>query len=170
MSDEQNASDSWHYTEDTLTLLSVSVAQIKSILNDGGESVSELTDSFIEMAKTFQQLMDHKTDIEKTDLSQIRQQIEQGIVAFQFYDRISQRLDHVSNSLQNMGAIISDPEKRSDPVQWQTFQESIQSKFTMESERKLFQAILNGAAVEEALEFSKSNNNSKNDANDIELF
>ena len=84
------------------------MAQIQSILSDGGESVSELTESFIELAQTFKQLADHTTDIEKTDLNEIKHQIEQGIVAFQFYDRISQRLDHVSTSLMNMGNIIGD--------------------------------------------------------------
>lgn len=169
MTDNYNQADGWHYTQDTLTLLSVSVAQIKSILSDGGESVSELTDSFIELANTFQQLMDHKTDIDKTDLHQIRQQIEQGIVAFQFYDRISQRLDHVSNSLQNMGVIIGDEQQRNDPKSWESFQDSIRAKFTMESERKLFEAIVKGMPLEQALQTAKQANKPQ-DNGDIELF
>lgn len=166
---EKSNDDGWHYTQDTLVLLSVSVAQIKSILSDGGESVSELTDSFIELAKTFQQLMDHETDIEKTDLNQIRHQIEQGIIAFQFYDRISQRLDHVSNSLQNMGDIIGDEHKRIDPNAWEGFQDSIRAKFTMESERKLFEDILKGVPVDQALKTAKDSSNNS-ESNDIELF
>lgn len=150
-------------------MLSVSVAQIKSILSDGGESVSELTESFIELADTFNQLINHKTDIDHTDLNEIKHQIEQGIVAFQFYDRISQRLDHVSNSLQSMGEIIVDHEKRLQPDVWKNFQSQIESKFTMESERKLFQEILKGISVEEALANAK--NETKPDGEDsIELF
>jgi hypothetical protein len=169
MNDETQNQDSWHYTENTLTLLSVSVAQIKSILSDGGESVSELTESFIELAETLNKLMTHKTDIDHTDLNKIKQQIEQGIIAFQFYDRISQRLDHVSNSLQHMGGIISDENRRIDPSEWQSFQKQIQEKFTMESERKLFSEILKGVPLEQALEASKSINSDSGD-DSIELF
>jgi len=116
---------SWHYTQDTLLMLSVSVAQIRSILNDGGESVSELVESFVNLADTFNNLVSRKTDIDHTDLVEVKRQIEHGIVAFQFYDRISQRLDHVSNSLQQMGTIIGDENKRIDPNQWQEFQKNI---------------------------------------------
>lgn len=164
-----DVADSWHYTKDTLTMLSVSVAQIQSILSDGGESVSELTESFIELAKTFKELADHKTDIDKTDLNEIKHQIEQGIIAFQFYDRISQRLDHVSNSLRNMGTIIGDKSQRDDPKAWQSFQNDIQSKFTMESERALFEQILKGVPVEQALEASRNVNKPKGD-DSVELF
>jgi hypothetical protein len=169
MTDHNDADDSWHYTEDTLAMLSVSVAQIKSILSDGGESVSELTDSFVQLANTFQQLMDHKTSIENTDLGQIRHQIEQGIIAFQFYDRISQRLDHVSNSLQHMGNLIGDTTRRHKPEEWEEFQAIIQSKYTMSSERKLFEAILSGMPMEQALELVKKDSNNENQE-DIELF
>lgn len=165
----QQNENTWHYTKDTLTMLSVSVAQIQSILSDGGESVSELTESFIELAQTFKQLADHTTDIEKTDLNEIKHQIEQGIVAFQFYDRISQRLDHVSTSLMNMGNIIGDKEQRDKPEAWQQFQDDIQSKFTMESERALFEQILKGVPIEEALEAAKKSSKPESD-DSIELF
>jgi hypothetical protein len=169
MTDINEENDGWHYTEDTLAMLSVSVAQIKSILSDGGESVSELTESFVQLANTFQKLMDHETDIEHTDLAHIRHQIEQGIVAFQFYDRISQRLDHVSNSLQHMGNIIGDSERRYNPDEWEAFQKVIREKYTMSSERKLFEAILGGVPIEQALADAKKASDNDN-TDDIELF
>jgi len=168
-SPDKSSTTTWHYTQDTLAMLSVSVAQIKSILGDGGESVSELTESFVNLANTFNELIDHKTDIDHADLAGIKQQIEQGIIAFQFYDRISQRLDHVSNSLQNMGEIISDFDKREDPKEWREFQEYIRSKYTMESERELFAQIMKGVPLEEALSVTKKATDSDDDGS-IELF
>ena len=169
MTDKTNSDlTSWHYTQDTLLMLSVSVAQIKSILNDGGESVSELVDSFVNLADTFNNLVTHKTDIDHTDLVEVKRQIEHGIVAFQFYDRLSQRLDHVSNSLVQMGTIIGDENKRIDPTQWQAFQQSIESNLTMETERKIFAQILAGVPVEIALKSIQED--SKNADDNIEFF
>lgn len=170
MTDKTSAEqDSWHYTEDTLKMLSVSVAQIQSTLNDGGESVDELTSSFVDLAETFHNLMTHKTDIDHTDLVGIRHQIEHAIVAFQFYDRISQRLDHVSNSLMQMSDIIADPAQRQDPEVWQTFQQHNQAKLTMESERQLFADILNGVPIDEAIANTRNKRDADSD-DSIELF
>ncbi len=170
MSDNHDAEESgWHFTQETLLMLGVSVAQLQSILNDGGESVSELVESFVNLADTFNNLIAHKTDIDHTDLTDVKHRIEQGIIAFQFYDRMSQRLDHVSNSLQTMSHIIGDEERRNSPDQWRHFQDSIQRKLTMESERKIFQQILSGVPVEEALANLQVEKNKQPD-DDIELF
>ncbi len=158
----------WDFSQNAQQMLNVSVAQIKSILNDGGDNVCELTASFIELAQTMNDLINHKTDIDHTDLQHIKHKIEQGIVAFQFYDRISQRLHHVSNSLQTMGNIIQDENKRLSPERWQAFQDQIQARFTMESERKLFLDIMNGYSVEEALNHSQESG--KDSSPSIELF
>lgn len=161
--------ETWHYRDDTLTMLKASVAQIQSILNDGGDSVAELTESFTNLADTFNQIMDQSSDFQETNLSSIKHQIEQGIIAFQFYDRISQRLEHVSNSLESMSTLISDNDKRDCKEEWRVFQEEILEKFTMESERELFKLIISGKGIDEALRKIKSKNAMpKNDV--VELF
>ncbi|MEJ2042914.1 MAG: hypothetical protein P8X89_06540 [Reinekea sp.] len=161
-------SEPWHFSQNVQQMLSVSVAQIKSTLNDGGDSVAELTESFIELAEVLNNLIQHKTDIDCTDLQAIKHKIEQGIIAFQFYDRISQRLDHVSYSLQTMRNLIIDNNKRMSQQEWQSYQAAIKSRFTMESEHQLFTDIISGVPIEQALEAAR--NCSTLDGGDVELF
>jgi hypothetical protein len=160
--------DVWHYRDDAQKLLNLSVAQIRSILNDGGDSVSELTESFIKLAQTMNDLIGHKTDIDHTDLHSIKQQIEQGIIAFQFYDRISQRLEHVSTSLQSMSQLIEQDHQRHSKDAWVDVQKQIKDRFTMASEHQLFTDILDGVPLEEALK--KASEASTEEPNSIELF
>lgn len=161
-------SDDWHYRQDAQKLLNLSVAQIKSILSDGGDSVSELTESFIRMAQTLNDLINHQTDIDHTDLHDIKHQIEQGIIAFQFYDRVSQRLEHVSNSLDGMRSLIEEDNQRHSPDAWINLKKQIQERLTMRSEHQLFDDILRGVPLEEALK--KANATNQETPNSIELF
>ena len=168
--------DVWSYTNDTIRLLALSVVQMKSILTDGGESVSELTDSFIHIAHNLNKFIDSETDhvSNPDDLAEVQEKIQQGIVAFQFYDRISQRLDHVSNSLNQLSHIISDPQKREQQETWENLQIGIKRKYTMESERVVFDKIMEGESIETALEaykvYSKIHEHTPKDEDDIELF
>ncbi|BCE02245.1 hypothetical protein [Marinicellulosiphila megalodicopiae] len=168
--------DVWNYTNDTIRLLSLSVVQIKSILTDGGESVSELTDSFIHIAYKINKLLSDVDELTSNpeDLTEVHEKIQQGIVAFQFYDRISQRLDHVSNSLNQLTHIISDKDKRNQPETWINLQKGIKRKYTMESERVVFDKIMDGDSIENALEaykaYSSTHEHTKDNSDDIELF
>lgn len=161
--------EAWDHTDETLRLLAASIAQIRSTMLDGDDSVDTLTTSFVGIADTLVQLMEHKTDIEHTDLAGIHQQIVQGVVAFQFYDRISQRLDHVTQSLEKLSAIIQAPEKRTLPEEWRHLQDWIEKQFTLESEKRLYQAILAGQSIEDAVrQYRKADAKPADD--DIELF
>jgi hemoglobin-like flavoprotein len=165
-SSEQNG---WTFTEETLKLLSVSVAQIRGILNDGGQSVDDLSTSFVSMADTLQKLINKDNDIKQADLENVHTQIQQGIVAFQFYDRISQRLEHVSQSLINMGEIIGNEGTREQVEAWQNLQSDIKKNFTMEAEKKLFDQIMAGVSIEDALQ-KYSISDPKDEDDTIELF
>ena len=164
----ENDPAQWHYRDDAQKLLNLSVAQILSTLQDGGDSVAELTESFVQLAQTLNNLINHETDIDQTDLHSIKQQIEQGIVAFQFFDRISQRLEHVSTSLNGMSDLLQqDDQRRSEPA-WAELQAQIQQRFTMASERQLYDDILRGVPLEEALQAARQP--TAEHSNSIELF
>ena len=168
----------WTFTEETIRLLSVSVAQIKGILSDGGDSVSELTNAFVAISAMIYELIEYHEQSDNDDhhfqekLKQTHQHISHGIVAFQFYDRISQRLDHVSTSLKDLAVVISDQDKRHLSAPWKSLVHSIQGKYKMESERVLFERIMEGETIESALaayhELVKQREDNAND--DIELF
>jgi len=150
----------WSQVRETVLMLNLAVAQIAHSLQDGDESITTLGDSFttivgnIEMARSAAQQLDASVEKEAIldNCSEASQKIQQAIVAFQFYDRLSQRLSHVAKSLSSLGSLVSDQSRLYSPYEWRGLQEKIKSRYTLETERHMFEAILNGASVEEAMQ------------------
>ncbi|NOY83866.1 MAG: hypothetical protein GXO96_03400, partial [Nitrospirae bacterium] len=166
----------WSQIKETVMMLSLSVAQIDRAMNEGTDSVSALTDSFTSMAqsasfidKAGAALTDTKEKNTILKNSQIiSSQMQSAIVAFQFYDKLSQRLNHVCNSLSSLSELVGDSERLFNPSEWKSLQEKIRSKYPTESDKRMFDALLAGASVEEALQASDTEN--KQETDDIELF
>jgi formylmethanofuran dehydrogenase subunit E-like metal-binding protein len=176
----------WSQVRETINMLTLAVSQVECTMTDGEKSVTELTQSFTFIANQLKEVIDShqgeensKSDINieslKLSASDIHQQIMSAIVAFQFYDRLTQRLDHVKRDLSWLSNLVSDPQQLYNPLAWSKLQEDIMSNYTMEEERIMFQHIMSGATVEEALEiyqhhFSNKKDESDDTSDEIELF
>ena len=97
-------------------------------------------------------------------------QMHETIVAFQFYDKLTQRLSHLSNSMAALAGLVSAPEQLYNPYAWRGLQEKIKSTYTVPSDVAMFEAILNGASVEDALKAYEQANQETNNGDDVELF
>lgn len=168
-------------------MLALAVAQVESSMTDGAQSVDTLTQSFTHMAHyikkirtvtqkvTVDTLPTFQKVIESTALT-LEENVQEAVVAFQFYDRISQRLDHVCNSLDQLGGLINDPAALYNPSSWHELQEKIKSSYSMEAERIMFEHILRGHSIQDALEiyrhhFNKNEEGASSEGGDeIELF
>ncbi|AMK78299.1 MULTISPECIES: hypothetical protein [Methylomonas] len=167
----------WSQIRETIKLLTVSVAQVEGSMKAGDESVSALADSFTnivddmknihEILSGWQQSESRDNALQHCEATQHR--INSAIVAFQFYDRLQQCLQHVSNNLKGLSVIIDTPHRLYNPAEWHKFQESIRSQYTMESEKVMFDAIHQGKSVDEALAMFQQANQ-LNDEDEIELF
>ena len=73
------------------------------------------------------------------------------MVDFQFFDRMSQRLSHVIQSLDEMSSLIKNPDRLKDPIAWMDLQSRLHDSYSMESERMMFKSIVNGSSIEEAI-------------------
>lgn len=155
----------WSQVKETVLMLKLAAAQVEFSLKDGTNSVDTLTDSFTSMAGSIKAIELNTSGLfEKYNISvddqetvvdnchQVAGKMQQAIVAFQFYDTLVQRMDHVVNSLSKLGDLVSDPSKLYSPHEWGALQEVIRSRYTMEKERELFDAILNGEDMIEVLE------------------
>ncbi len=185
-SSSHNPDLDWSQIQETITMLALAVAQVESSMTDGEQSVSTLTRSFTHMADYVQKIrkvtkkvtpekLDQFRDIIEDTTENLEHQVQDAVVAFQFYDRITQRLDHVCTSLDRLGTLISEPDLLFNPESWKSLQSDIKSSYTMEAERIMFEHILMGSSIQEALEiyrhhFDKEESDTTDGGDEIELF
>ncbi|GLX76872.1 hypothetical protein tinsulaeT_02120 [Thalassotalea insulae] len=174
----------WSQLKETILMLNLAVAQIDQSLNDGNASISTLSSSFTALATNLNDIKSSTDNLhnDETQNEKIKaiidnsadaglDKVQSAIIAFQFYDKLSQRLDHVSNSLSALSVLIADPESLYSPQEWQNLQESIRSKYSMEEERQMFDNVISGMPISEALAvFRQEKLAHQIDDDDIELF
>ncbi len=167
----------WSQIRETVKLLAVSTVQVEGGLKVGDESVGVLAESFTSMVADMNAIHailatlepSEKRDEALMHCESTQNKIHASIVAFQFYDRLQQCLTHVSIGLKGLSSIIESPNRLYNPAEWHKFQQEIRGRYTMESEKVMFDAILQGKSIDEALllvaEFDK-----QADDDEIELF
>ena len=172
----------WSQIRETVRLLNLAISHIEESMHVGDESVETLTDSFTTMAgnvqsiqRTIEELpssVNHDLINELTEkCNSIKAQVHSAIVAFQFYDRMVQKLSHVSHSMDAMTDLIIDQSRLFNPHEWSALQEKIRSRYTMESERLMFDALMNGSSVEEALKIAMEHEHgAKGKVGEIDMF
>ena len=169
----------WSHIRETVMMLNLAIAQIAGTLEDGDESVASLANAFTAMVSNVESAqraaeamlpsVEKNTIIENCEA--VSSEMQHAIMAFQFYDKFNQRLSHVSSSLGVLADVVSDPAKLYDPSQWSELQRKIQSKYTVESDRLMFEYILSGHSVDEALEMARqAEQSNKQKDDDVELF
>lgn len=150
----------WSQVRETIRMMNLAVAQIEISMRDGEDSVGTLTTVFTQMMeqvalieqKTRQsQQPDDSVDsiIERCDA--ISEQMQHAIIAFQFYDKLTQRLTHVSHTLGSLSELVGDSRRLYDPRQWVMLQEQIKSNYSMSAERAMFDMVMQGMTIEEIL-------------------
>lgn len=175
-SDSKNPDLDWSQVRETIKLLNVSAAQVDIILQESESSVNTLTESFTDIVESMQTISNHLRDLEASGMkdevldccSETQSKIQAAIIAFQFYDRMQQCLQHVTSNLRGLSKLVEAPERLYNPAEWHNFQKQIRSRYTMESEKMMFDAILQGKSVADAIEAKNALQKSQSD--DIELF
>ncbi|MBE0439864.1 MAG: hypothetical protein IBX57_08955 [Gammaproteobacteria bacterium] len=166
----------WSQVRETIRMMNLAVAQIEMSMREGEDSVGTLTAAFSQMMENvslIEQYVKHNTGTEAskdTILEQcdaISAEMQHAIIAFQFYDKLTQRLTHVSQTLDSLSDLVGDGHRLYDPRQWAMLQEQIKSKYTMPAEHAMFDMVMQGMTIEQILATASS---TEHDQNDIELF
>ena len=168
----------WSQVRETVLMLNVAVAQIETSLLNGDESVNTLANSFTSMVANAEMIgmaaENLPDNAEKETIvnncNQVAEKMRAAIMAFQFYDKLTQRLTHLSSSLAVLGELVQKPEQLYNPYAWRGMQEKIKSKYTVESDKAMFEAILNGRSVEEALALARHCETESAQDDDLEFF
>jgi len=170
----------WSQVRETVLMLELAVGQIDAAMKEGNSSVEVLTDSFTSMAgymrtmgAALEQLPDSPATAQLkesliTHAAEVAGRVQRSIVAFQFYDKLSQRLAHVSHSLEALSGLVTDQRKLYNPFEWVALQQKIRAKYSTREEVDMFEAVMRGVPVKEALESYKAEMKDKGD--DVELF
>lgn len=166
----------WSRVRETIKILNLSAAQVDVILQDSELSVNTLTESFTYIIESMQTINNHLLSLEVSDTnnqaldccSETRTKIQNAIISFQFFDRMRQCLQHVTSNLKGLSELVESPEHLYNPNDWHEFQNQIRSRYTMEAEKMMFDAILQGKSIDDAIAAKNANQLSQSD--DIELF
>ena len=167
----------WSQVRETIKFLTVSATQVEGSMRVGDESVTTLTASFTKMVEHLGAISIELEKINECDANKVAKAhcaatselVHSSIIAFQFYDRMQQCLQHVTLSLNGLSEIVESPEKLYNPNEWKKLQNHIRTNYTMESEKLMFDAILQGKSVEEALQLAALQQEQPQE-DDIELF
>lgn len=184
---ENTPPNDWSHVKETINMLYLAICQIEATMKDSNTSVDTLANSFtaianhttdvsnqIEKLNNPEEIAELKRDMAAT-ASDIKLNVAASIQAFQFYDRVCQRLEHVSRSLENVTELMADDSDVNCPIAWRKIQENIKGSYTMEAERIMFEFIMRGGSVKEALEiyqhhFIEGNGPEDTTNDEIELF
>ena len=170
----------WCQVRETTLMLEVATGQIEAAMKESNASVDVLTGSFTTIAGYLSMISNmlgslpdegEAGDTKKNAIeaaNHVTGMVHQSIIAFQFYDKLTQRLSHVSHSLAELNDLVGDQRRVHHPQEWKVLQEKIRSKYTSVDECAMFDAVMAGMTVHEALAHYMSDMKEK--GGDIDLF
>ncbi|MGZ8222774.1 MAG: hypothetical protein ACXWT0_14095 [Methylobacter sp.] len=167
----------WTQVRETSKMLILSAIQVEDMLNQSDLSVNTLTESFTSIVEHMQSINEHLLALDSCEIrnealtccAETTDKIQASIIAFQFYDRMQQCLQHVTSNLKGLSELVQDQGRLYNPAEWRQFQHEIRSRYTMESEKLMFDAIVQGKSVDEALAI-KNVHQEEDQSDNIELF
>jgi hypothetical protein len=189
-SEELNHKLGWKELQDTVLTLNLAVAQIQMSMRDGDHSVSTLIDSFTTLSGCVQVIDSASSEIPdqpapETDCRSIRETVQTNvdlvaekvgaaIVAFQFYDKLTQRLSHVSTSLTALSELVSEQDHIESHEEWHKLREQIRKIYSMVDEASMYEAIMQGENLETALKIATQHQqrpaDESNNSGEVDLF
>lgn len=139
--------------DDTLVnLLRLAVAEIENATRDSDEAVDTLTSAFTTVLSHARGMGDAVAglggnrggDELRDSAAAVSEETRKAIVAFQFYDRLVQRLDHVSASLRALGDLLEDGARRENPAAWGELRENVKARYTIGEDEAMFDSMVEG--------------------------
>lgn len=166
--------DNWCHVRETILMINVAVARIEHAMQEGDESFNTLSQSFVEIVNSANQIITDSKELEDSPAKErisatcedISHRVNHSIIAFQFYDKLTQRMNLISHTLNSLTMLLDDTEKKDIRKEWLALQEMIRSKYTLDADQEMFEAVLQGTSIEEALKVAVK----KTTENDVEFF
>jgi len=171
----------WSPQQQTARMLALCEAQMEAATQDSDAAVDTLVAAFTELMNAVRDLGNmskaNATDPTQSKAlddinnrcNQLSSQVAAAVMAFQFYDKLSQRLGHVRYSLSTMALFICDRSNSQRPEHWEKLLSTLGRLYRTAEEREIFDSIAGSLSLrvdnsEEPLSKEMS------DAGSIELF
>ena len=163
-------------------MLGLCEAQMESALQESDKAVDALIQAFTCLVDTTRSVnaLTEKLPVElrETVAAGLNQQVEaitkqmaSAVVAFQFYDKLTQRLGHVRYSLSTLALFVCDRSQAASPDQWRRLMNTLRRLYRTEEERQIFQAMMDGISSEQEQLAAAGTKESKSaPVGEIELF
>ncbi len=140
-----------------ITLLQLAAAQLALSLKETEQPFDDLSKLFIEIVEGYNSMetligSSKQSEIETLQMlhHQTQSKVRNAIVDFQFYDRMTQRLQHIMGTIQD--AIITLEVQPDDSnAEWHHIFERVEKSYTMREEKQLFDSIRSGEGFESAV-------------------
>lgn len=177
LSTSQQPDLDWSQVRETVKMLTATMCQVENAMQEGSDAVETLTNGFMSMATNAEKITLAANKLEESEEREIicnysRQNsdhIQASIMAFQFYDKLYQRLQQTTQNLSDLSQLVESPQRLYNPHEWSQLQNNILSRSTTQNDKQLLEAILSGKSVEEALALANQQSEAVDD-DDIELF
>jgi len=152
----------WTPEQQIAQMLELCEAQMESATCESDLAVDSLVKAFsglAETARTMKAAAARMTpeqraalgDLDlKKQMEQIERQMTSAVVAFQFYDKLTQRLGHVRYSLSTLATFVCDRAQASEREQWRRLFTTLKRLYRTEEEKQIFQMMVEGASADEA--------------------
>lgn len=141
----------------TAGFLTLAIAQLQTSLQHGDSSVATLSEAFTVFVNGLRAIVVECPggSLQGTTIQDICDdlsgKVTAVVIAFQFYDRPTQDLTHISANHSTLAALITDASPCSEPAEWTAFLAEVRSRYTMESEHRIADRLLEGAPLGVAL-------------------
>ena len=169
--------DNWSSEQETALLLDLCEAQMEAAMSDSDQAVDVLVSSFTELVnatRTLNELTQNTASSgQHSELNQraqdVSQRINEAIVAFQFYDKLSQRLGHVRHSLTTLALFVCDRKNSHKQEHWKKLLTSLRRLYRTQEERAVFDMVAEGATAD-AVRAAVTSDSNHSAASSVELF
>jgi hypothetical protein len=150
----------WTPEQQIARMLELCEAQMESALSESDVAMEALVKSFAGLIEAGQALgsLGEKTPVETGpadlagQLDALKKQTAAAVDAFQFYDKLTQRLGHVRYSLSALAMFVCDRSRSIERDQWKRLFTTLRRLYRTDEELQIFKLMVDGASAEEARE------------------
>ena len=148
--------DGWTAERQIAKMLGLCETQMESALQESDQAVDALVQAFTSLVDSTRQVgalaESLSTQTAASDeakrlqeqLAVISKQMASAVIAFQFYDKLTQRMGHVRYSLSALALFVCNHTQMHQPDQWQRLLGQLRRLYRTEAEREVFQMVMDG--------------------------